>query len=127
MNSNRLDVLIVDDDPLITELISVNLEAEGYGVRTASDGEKALEAIEQHKPDLVILDIMMPHVDGWEVCRMIKENPDLNSVRVLMLTARDTMKDRMIGQDILKAEEYMTKPFDMNELLDRVRSMCDAG
>lgn len=123
MDETRKKIAVIDDDPFIIELLELNLSAEGYEVITATDGEAAMDIIENEKPDLIILDVMMPRMDGWEVCRMVKENPDLSEIRVLMLTARDTMKDRMIGQEILKADEYMTKPFDIHKLSDRVRKI----
>jgi len=109
-------ILVVDDDSNISELISVNLRAAGYDVLNAENGREALVAVILHKPDLVVLDIMMPQVDGWEVCKYIRDNSELEHIKIIMLTAKGTEKDKMIGRDIFRADDYMTKPFDIDEL-----------
>jgi DNA-binding response OmpR family regulator len=109
-------ILVVDDDSNISELISVNLRAAGYDVLNAENGQEALVAVILHKPDLVVLDIMMPQVDGWEVCKYIRDNSELEHIKIIMLTAKGTEKDKMIGRDIFRADDYMTKPFDIDEL-----------
>jgi two-component system, OmpR family, response regulator len=109
-------ILVVDDDPNIRELISVNLRAAGYDVLNAENGQEALGAVKLYIPDLVVLDIMMPQVDGWEVCKYIRDNSELEHIKIVMLTAKGTEKDKMIGRDIFRADDYMTKPFDIDEL-----------
>jgi len=115
MNTKK-KILVVDDDPNIRELISVNLKAAGYDVLNAGNGQEALGAVALHTPDLVVLDIMMPQVDGWEVCKYIRDNSALEHIKIIMLTAKGTDKDKMIGRDIFRADDYMTKPFDIDEL-----------
>lgn len=112
-----LKVLVVEDDFSISSAISYALEREGYTVRTASDGEKALEKAEVFKPDVIILDIMMPKMNGYEVFRKLnqKERP-----RVLLLTVKNDIVDKVLGLE-LGADDYMTKPFDIREVLARVK------
>lgn len=113
-------VLVVDDDRVIQQLLEVNLELEGYEVvATAADGREALEKIAELKPDLVILDIMMPKMDGLEVCRRLKADPKLSKIPVILLSARAQDLDVRAGLEI-GASAYLTKPFDPVELLDVV-------
>jgi CheY-like chemotaxis protein len=113
-------VLVVDDDRVIQQLLEVNLELEGYEVvATASDGREALDKIAELKPDLVILDIMMPKMDGLEVCRHLKADPSLAKIPVVLLSARAQDLDVREGLDI-GADAYLTKPFDPVELLEVV-------
>jgi DNA-binding response OmpR family regulator len=113
-------ILIVDDDANIRTLLSVNLTAGGYAIETAVDGKDAMEKIIRDPPWLIVLDVMMPEVDGWEVCKFVKDDPDLEKVKILMLTARDTQRDKLIGQKVLKADEYLTKPFDIDVLIAKI-------
>lgn len=113
-------VLVVDDDRVIQQLLEVNLELEGYEVvATASDGKEALEKIRELKPDLVILDIMMPKMDGLEVCRRLRADPKLADIPVVLLSARAQDMDIREGLE-LGASAYLTKPFDPVELLEVV-------
>ena len=113
-------VLVVDDDRVIQQLLEVNLELEGYEVvGTASDGREALDKIAKLKPDLVILDIMMPKMDGMAVCRHLKADPETAKIPVILLSARAQDMDIRDGLDI-GANAYLTKPFDPVELLDVV-------
>ena len=116
-------VLVVDDDPNIRELLQVNLTAAGYAVAAATNGHEAVSAAEIRRPDLIILDIMMPGMDGWEVCKFIRDDPRFGNTRILMLTAKGTEKDRMIGRAIFKADEYMVKPFDIDMLLKVIEKL----
>lgn len=116
-------ILVVDDDPSIRTLLSVNLSAEGYEVVTADNGVEALAYLEDHAVDLIVLDITMPQKDGWEVCKSIRDNEGARRQKILMLTARDTMRDRMIGKDLLGADEYVTKPFDIDALMKQLAHM----
>ena len=119
-------ILIVDDDPHIQELLYVNLSAAGYDVERASDGNEAVQKVAQHHPDLVILDVTMPEMDGWELCKTLKDDSELEDLRIIMLTAKDSARDKMIGRDIFKVDEYLTKPFDVADLLTRVRGLLHA-
>jgi len=116
----RQRILIVDDDEKIISMLRRGLAFEGYEVLTASNGEQGLNKMMESEPDLVILDVMMPKVDGWEVCRRIREAG--SSVPVIMLTAKDDIKDRVKGLDN-GADDYLVKPFALEELLARVRAL----
>jgi phosphate regulon transcriptional regulator PhoB len=115
-------VLIIDDEPDLVELVSYNLKKEGFKVLTASDGEDGLEKIRKGSFDLVILDLMLPGVQGVEVCRMLRSNPKTEELPIIMLTAKTDMSDKVRGLDI-GADDYMTKPFSPKELIARVRAL----
>jgi len=119
MVSMKPQILVVDDDEMIAASVRRALVYEGYAVVVANDGAEALRVARDHQPDLMILDVMMPEIDGIEVCRRIREDGD---VPVLMLTARDTVADRVLGLDS-GADDYLVKPFAYEELLARVRSL----
>jgi two-component system OmpR family response regulator len=112
-------VLVVEDDQTLREVLKYNLSKEGYEVLAAQDGVQALETARSHKPDLVILDIMLPRLAGDEVCRILRNE---GTVPILMLTARTEEIDKVVSLE-LGADDYMTKPFSMRELLARVRAM----
>lgn len=112
-------VLVVEDEPAIRELISYNLNQAGFEVHTAASGTEALEAFERHQPDLVLLDLMLPGFDGFEVCRRIRQ---VSQTPIIMLTARGQEHDRVKGLE-LGADDYIIKPFSMRELLARVRAV----
>jgi two-component system alkaline phosphatase synthesis response regulator PhoP len=112
-------VLVVDDEPTLTQTISYNLRKEGYEVATASDGLAALDLVRDRHPDLVVLDIMLPGIDGIEVCRRLRRT---SAVPILMLTARGEEIDRIIGLEV-GADDYLAKPFGMRELLARIRAL----
>ncbi len=114
-----LRILAVDDEPNIVEFLRVGLGYEGYQVDAVMDGRAALEHLRQEPFDLVILDVMLPGLDGFEICKRIRVN---NNVPILMLTARDEVADRVAGLD-LGADDYLTKPFSFAELLARVRAI----
>ena len=111
-------ILVVEDEPALQETLVYNLEKDGYRVRAAGDGLAALEAARALKPDLVVLDIMLPGLDGFEVCKVLRKE---SSVPILMLTARDDEIDRVVGLEV-GADDYLTKPFSMRELLARVKA-----
>jgi len=111
-------ILIVDDDPSLLELAQYNLEAEGYKIMTAKDGIEGMRLMYAEQPDLIILDVMMPKMDGYQVCQRVREMSD---VPVIMLTARGREEDIVKGLD-LGADDYLTKPFRVGELLARVRA-----
>ena len=115
-------VLVVDDEPDIVLFAQVNLELNGHEVRTAADGEEALAAVEAERPDVMILDVMMPHLDGWGVLERLKAHadPDIRTIPVVMLTALDTDHDQARG-GIEGAVRYLTKPFAPDDLVDRAR------
>jgi DNA-binding response OmpR family regulator len=117
-------ILLVDDEPNIIELAQLYLEREGFRVISAVDGKEALEAVDQHNPALMVLDLMLPEIDGLEVCRELrgKKHP----VAILMLTARDEDIDKILGLE-LGADDYLTKPFNPRELVARVKAVLRRG
>jgi DNA-binding response OmpR family regulator len=111
-------ILVVEDEPSLQETLAYNLNRQGYSVETVGDGIAALEAARRSQPDLIVLDIMLPGLDGFEVCRIVRQ--EMN-VPILMLTARDDEIDRVIGLE-MGADDYLTKPFSMREFLARVKA-----
>ena len=118
-------ILVVDDDQVIQQLLKVNLELEGYAVEVASDGEEALATFDGFHPDLVLLDIMMPKLDGWEVARRLKATEG-GQVPIVLLSARAQEADVQKGTD-LGVAAYVTKPFDPIQLLDLVAGLLGQG
>ncbi len=120
--AERATVLIVDDEPNILLSLQFVMKKAGYEVRTAKDGEEALAEISRAKPDLVLLDVMMPKLDGFTVCQRIKTTPEWKEVRVIMLTARGRDVEREKGLS-LGADDYITKPFSTKDATDRVAAV----
>ncbi|NQT74443.1 MAG: response regulator [Chloroflexi bacterium] len=114
-------VLMVDDDPNILKFVSANLEIRGYDVITAEDGETALEVMDRTMPNLVILDLLMPGIDGFDVCRHIRKSSDVPII-VLSAIGESNTRSELLA---LGANDYVTKPFDIRDLLDRVQSTLD--
>ena len=114
-------VLIVEDEPAQSEVLAYNLKAEGYHVITADNGEDALILVDENMPDLILLDWMMPHVSGIEVCRRLKIRPETRSIPIIMLSARSEEIDRVRGLEI-GADDYVAKPYSIIELMARVRA-----
>ena len=112
-------ILIVDDDQNICELLRLYLEKEGYAVKSVNDGVSAVNAFKQENPDLTILDIMLPKLDGWQVCREIRKFSDKP---IIMLTAKGETFDKVLGLE-LGADDYMTKPFDTKEMVARIKAV----
>lgn len=119
MENTPARILIVDDEPSITEFVSYAMQKEGYQTEIASDGEEALRKTEQHHFDLFILDIMLPGIDGYELCRRIRAKM---STPILFLSARDTELNKVVGLE-LGADDYLAKPFGVRELLARTRAL----
>jgi phosphate regulon transcriptional regulator PhoB len=115
-------ILVVDDEKDIVELIAYNLEREGFAVSRAFDGRKAWELINVEKPDLVILDLMMPEIPGMEVCRMIRRQDSTAALPLIMLTAKSDPVDKILGLEV-GADDYLSKPFHLRELIARVRAV----
>jgi CheY-like chemotaxis protein len=118
-------ILVVDDDPVILRLLQVNFRLEGYEVLTASRGDEALRVAKEKRPEVMVLDVMMPGIDGYEVCRRLKEDPDTASAPVIFLSARAQDADRDRGY-ALGVVAYVTKPFDPGQLVDVVRRAMSA-
>ena len=117
--SKRATILVVDDEPHVRKLVKANLESSGYKVIQAEDGEQAIEMVESDLPDLVILDLMLPKMDGYTVCRRVRE---FSTVPIIMLTARSAQVDLVHGFEV-GADDYLTKPFSVTELLMRVQAV----
>jgi DNA-binding response OmpR family regulator len=115
-------ILVVEDEEHIRQLVTLYLEKEGFTVETAGDGRAALSRVNAVKPDLVVLDLMLPELDGWQVCRELRRSPITEALPIIMLTARDDLIDRILGLE-LGADDYLTKPFNPRELVARVRAV----
>lgn len=115
-------ILVIDDDQAIAELIKVNLDLLGHQVTTANDGIKGLALAQQNRPDLIVLDVMMPDLDGFTVCQRLRQNNNTTGIPILMLTALGMVKDKVKGFDS-GADDYLTKPFEIPELQVRVRAL----
>jgi DNA-binding response OmpR family regulator len=118
----KATLLVIEDDPDIVELLRYNLEREGYRVLVATDGEHGLADAARHHPDLILLDLMLPGLDGLEVCRRLRVQDPTRAIPVLMLTAKGEETDVVIGLE-MGADDYLTKPFSPRELLARVRAL----
>ncbi len=119
-------ILVVDDEPDAIELIKFNLKAAGYEVLTAADGEEALKKARAALPDLIILDLMLPEVDGLEVCKILRRDHRVSATPIIMLTAKAAEIDRVLGLE-LGADDYVTKPFSPRELVLRVKRLLRVG
>lgn len=115
-------VAIVEDEPNIVELVKYNLDREGYRTITANDGRRGLELIRQELPDLVILDLMLPELDGMSVCKLLRADATTKSIPIIILTAKSEEADRVLGLE-MGADDYVTKPFSPRELVARVRAV----
>src|SRR5438876_6430530 len=113
-------ILVVDDEPDVLQLVEYNLRAADYDVATASDGEEALKKARALLPNLIILDLLLPELDGLEVCKILRRDQNTASIPILMLTAKAAEMDRVLGLE-LGADDYVTKPFSPRELLLRVK------
>ena len=115
-------ILVVDDEVNITQILEFSIGAEGYEVITAANGEEAIDKARREQPDLIILDIMMPKIDGYEACRILKANPLTKSIPVVLLTAKGRDIDKRLGYEV-GATDYIIKPFSPNKLVDRIHQL----
>lgn len=115
-------VLVVDDEPFICRSLTFVLRKQNYRVLEARNGEEALAAIREHKPDLVFLDVMMPKINGFQVTEQVRADPSLDCVKIVLLTAKGQECDREVGKTA-GADDYMTKPFSPTKILDRAREL----
>jgi two-component system phosphate regulon response regulator PhoB len=115
-------VLVIDDEPDLLELVRVNLAQAGFAVETAASGREALAALRQRRPDLIVLDLMLPDISGTELCRRVRAERELASLPIIMLTAKADEVDRIVGFE-LGADDYVTKPFSPRELVLRIRAV----
>ncbi len=118
--SRKKKILLVDDEKDLTALVSLHMKMAGFEVLTANNGEKALDLSREEKPDLIILDLMLPKIDGWEVCKRLRQDPGISNIPVIMLTARAETEDKLKGFEA-GADDYVTKPFSPRELVARVK------
>lgn len=114
-------ILVVDDEEPIQELLRFNLEKEGYVVCVAKDGQEALDGVAKEQPDLIVLDLMLPGMDGLEVCKRLRLTPGFRQIPIIMLTAKGEVIDKVLGLE-LGADDYMTKPFSPRELIARIKA-----
>jgi two-component system phosphate regulon response regulator PhoB len=122
----RAKILVVDDEPEAVELVEFNLTQAGFHVMSAADGTEAVNKAREQLPNLIVLDLMLPEMDGLEVCRMLRRDPATASVPIIMLTAKAAEMDRIVGLE-LGADDYVTKPFSPRELVLRVRRILERG
>ena len=115
-------ILVIDDEKDLIELVRYNLEKEGFDVIAATDGQSGLEVVKKHRPDLVVLDLMMPGLDGLQVCQQLRSDPRSGRVPVIMLTAKATEADRVVGLE-MGADDYIVKPFSPREVVARVKAV----
>lgn len=115
-------ILVVDDEINITQILQFSIGAEGYEVITAQNGEEAIDKARREQPDLIILDIMMPRIDGYEACRILKANPLTKNIPVVLLTAKGRDIDKRLGLEV-GAIDYIVKPFSPNKLIDRIHKL----
>lgn len=116
-------ILIVDDEPDIRQLLALILESSGHTIMTANNGKEALHHLDHTDIDLVILDIVMPEMDGWEVCRQMKSRSRTKDIPVVILTVRDQPLDRVIGLEVVHADGYVIKPFERDQLLNTLKEL----
>lgn len=115
-------IMIIDDESNIVELVRYNLEMNGYKVLFAFDGNEGLNIVKEKKPDLILLDVMLPGIDGFDVCKAIKKDKEIENIPVIMLTAKGEEFDKILGLE-LGADDYITKPFSIRELLARIKAI----
>jgi DNA-binding response OmpR family regulator len=119
---SRGKVLVVDDEEYIQHILNFSFGAEGYDVVTAADGEEGIKKAKSEKPDIIVLDIMMPKMDGYEACKRLKTDPNTKSIPVILLTAKGREVDRKLGSQA-GADDYVVKPFSPGRLIERVEGM----
>ncbi len=119
---DKKKILLVEDEKVLMETVTLRLEATGYEVISAYDGFKGLEKAKKEKPDLIILDLMLPKMDGYKVCGLLKADTRYNKIPIIMFTARAQESDKKMGQDV-GADAYITKPFEPQLLLEKIREL----
>lgn len=119
---DKKKILLVDDEKDLVEMVSFRLQASGYEIITAYDGQEALEKAKKEKPDLIILDLMLPKMDGYKVCGLLKTDARYNKIPIIMFTAMAQDSDKQMGQEV-GADAYITKPFEPQVLLEKIREL----
>ena len=125
MAEEKKKVVCIEDEPEMIDLVKLILSRRGYDVVGAMGGREGLDAIEAESPDLVLLDLMMPDMDGWEVYQLMKSNDAMKEIPVIVVTAKAQSIDKVLGLHIAKVDDYITKPFGPQELLDAVKKVID--
>ncbi|MDD5132698.1 MAG: response regulator transcription factor [Candidatus Methylomirabilota bacterium] len=115
-------ILVVEDEKDIVELLQYNLEKENFKIQSANNGQRALDLVRKNHPDLILLDLMLPEIDGLEVCRILKKDTKTSHIPIIMLTAKSSESDKIVGLE-LGADDYITKPFSMKELIARIKAL----
>ena len=126
MTEQKKKILLVDDEPDLVQLVSLRLQAAGYEVEVAYDGQQALDQVKKVKPDLIILDLMLPKMDGYKVCRLLKFDERTRNIPILIFTARAQVEDVTLASEC-GADAYLTKPFDAQTLLGKLDELLKAG
>lgn len=121
MTDTKLQILVVDDEADLVSVLRFGLEAAGYAVIEAGDGEEGLAQAHEHRPDLMVLDLMLPKLDGYKVCRALKFDDRFRNMPIIILSARSGEQDRQLALD-MGADDFVTKPYDMQDLLERIES-----
>jgi DNA-binding response OmpR family regulator len=124
--SQKKRILYIEDEKEMLELTRIVLEREGYEMLAAVGGAEGIEAVKREKPDLVLLDLMMPDVDGWEVYRQMKADKEVADIPVIIITARTQSIDKVLGLKVAKVADYITKPFGPNDLISSVKRVFDS-
>lgn len=119
-------ILIIDDEPTIIKMVSKRLEVEGFDVLIAMDGQEGLTKAQTESPDLIVLDLMLPKLNGYEVCTLLKQDARFQKIPVMLFTAKAQMKDEQLGKEC-GANAYMRKPFQAKELVDTIRTLLASG
>jgi DNA-binding response OmpR family regulator len=115
-------ILVVDDEMQLVDMVKMRLEANGYSVISAYDGQDGLDKARKERPDLIILDLMLPKIDGYKVCRMLKFDEKYKNIPIILFTARAQQEDEKLGKEV-GADAYITKPFEPQVLLDKIKSL----
>ena len=126
MEEQKIRLLLVDDEPDLVQMVSVRLKAAGYEIATAYDGQEALEKVRQAQPDLMILDLMLPKLDGYKVCRLLKFDERTRVIPILIFTARAQVEDVTLATEC-GADAYLTKPFEAKALLAKIQELLEAA
>jgi DNA-binding response OmpR family regulator len=119
------DIVCIEDEPEMIELVKIILTRKGYNVHGASEGQEGLDLIRQIKPQLVLLDLMIPDMDGWEIYQRMKDDESMKDIPVIIVTAKAQSIDKILGLHIAKVNDYITKPFSPTELLDSVKNVLE--
>jgi len=125
--SQKKRILYIEDEKEMLDLTRIVLEREGYEMLAAVGGADGIEAVKREKPDLVLLDLMMPDVDGWEVYRQMKADKEVADIPVIIITARTQSIDKVLGLKVAKVADYITKPFGPSDLINSVKKVLDSG